>query len=164
MIRIAIISDLDQIMQIVEDSKLDMHSYGNFQWNEDYPKAEDFIKDINNRSLFVYDLEGIVAGFICVNKEEPEEYKNTNWSLAKEAYIIHRLAVNNNFLGQGVGHELIDYANAICIKDNISYIKTDTNTLNIKAQGLLKKCGYTFVGDISLSGHIGLFYCYEKVL
>lgn len=164
MIRTAVISDSAQIMEIVESSKLDMHSYGNFQWNEGYPKEENFIKDITERTLFVYDIKGIIAGFICINRDEPEEYKNANWSMAKEAFIIHRLAVNNNFRGQGVGYKLINHANAICIDNNISYIKTDTNSLNIKAQGLLIKCGYTFAGETSLLGHVGLFYCYDKVL
>lgn len=164
MIRNAIIPDLSQIMQIIESSKLDMHSYGNFQWNEDYPKAENFINDINNGSLFVYDINGMVAGLICINKEEPEGYKNVNWSMAKEAFIIHRLAVNKSFLGQGVAYELMNYANDICSKNNIEYIKTDTNALNVKAQRLLKKCGYTFAGETSLEGYRGLFYCYEKAL
>jgi GNAT superfamily N-acetyltransferase len=164
MIRTAVITDLAQIIEITECSKSDMHSYGNFQWNEHYPKEEDFIKDINEGTLFVYDIKGIIAGLICINRDEPEEYKNVNWSLAKEAVIIHRLAVNNNFLGQGVGYKLINYADFICTENNISYIKTDTNSLNIKAQGLLRKCGYTFTGETNLLEHIGTFYCYDKVL
>jgi GNAT superfamily N-acetyltransferase len=141
-----------------------MHSYGNFQWNEDYPKAEHLMNDIDNGSLYVYEIEGMIAGIVCINKEEPEEYKNANWSMSKEAYIIHRLAVNKNYLGHGVGSELLNYTDVICAKNNISYIKTDTNALNIKAQGLLIKCGYTFVGETSLTGYRGLFYCYEKLL
>src|SRR5689334_1396365 len=97
MIRTAILSDLNQIMEIVETSKLDMHSYGNFQWNKDYPKENDFIKDITEGTLFVYDIKGIIAGLICINKIEPNEYKNANWSMTKQSVIIHRLAVNNEF-------------------------------------------------------------------
>jgi ribosomal protein S18 acetylase RimI-like enzyme len=164
MIRTAEISDLTEIMEIVESSKLDMHSYGNFQWNKGYPTQADFIKDITEGTLFVYDIKGIIAGLICINRVEPEEYKNADWSMTKEALIIHRLAVNNKFSGQGVGHKLINHVNDICIENNIIYIKTDTNSLNIKAQGLLRKCGYYFVGEISLLGHSGIFYCYDKVL
>lgn len=164
MIRPAVISDLNQIMEIIRSSKLDMNSYGNFQWNEVYPIEKDFIKDITEKTLFVYDIKGIIAGVICINRDEPEEYKNVNWSMVKEAFIIHRLAINNNFRGQGVGYKLINHANAICIENNISYIKTDTNSLNIKAMSLLKKCGYTFVGKTRLVGHAGIFYCYDKVL
>lgn len=164
MIRAAANSDLAQIMKAVEGAKMDMHSYGNFQWNEGYPQEKDFVKDIDEGTLFVYDDEGIVAGLICINRDEPEEYKNVNFSMAKEAFVIHRLAVNNEFRGQGVGYSLINYVDDICKKNNISYIKTDTNSLNIKAQGLLRKCGYTFVGETDLADHIGMFYCYEKVL
>ncbi len=73
MIRTAVISDLVQIMKIVEGSKKDMHSYGNYQWNEDYPKKEDFIKDITDQNLFAYIIENTVAGIICINKDEPKE-------------------------------------------------------------------------------------------
>ena len=162
MIRTAIISDLNQIMDIVETSKLDMHSYDNFQWNKDYPKENDFIKDITEGTLFVYDIKGIIAGLICINKIEPNEYKNANWSMTKQSVIIHRLAVNNEFRSQGVGYKLINYANTICIENGLSYIKTDTNSLNVKAQGLLRKCGYTFVDEITFLNHMGIFYCYDK--
>lgn len=162
MIRTAILSDLNQIMNIVETSKLDMNSYGNFQWNNTYPKGKDFIKDITDGTLFVYDIKGIIAGLICINKIEPNEYKNANWSMTKQAVIIHRLAVNNKFSGQGVGYNLITYANTLCIENGLSYIKTDTNSLNIKAQGLLRKCDYTFRAEITFLDHIGIFYCYEK--
>lgn len=164
MIRTAVISDLAQIMKIVESAKLDMHSYGNFQWSEGYPKEEDFIRDVTEGTLFVCDVKGIIAGVICINRDEPEEYKNAKWSMEKEAIVIHRLAVNNSFLGQGVGYKLIKHADTICIEGKINYIKTDTNSLNIKAQSLLRKCGYTLVGQTSLLDHEGLFYCYDKVL
>lgn len=55
MIRTAGIKDLDQIIEIAESSKLDMNLYGNFQWNEGYPKEEDFSKDITEGTQFVYD-------------------------------------------------------------------------------------------------------------
>ncbi|GFZ32229.1 N-acetyltransferase [Clostridium zeae] len=164
MIRNAILSDLEQIVYIVEGSKLDMHSYGNFQWDEDYPRKEDFINDIKEETLFVYDMDGIIAGLICINKEEPEEYKDVNWSTERDALTIHRLAVNNSFKGKGVGVKLINYVDDICAENDINYIRTDTNSLNKKAQGLLTKCGYGFKGKINLLGHEGIFYCYDKVL
>ncbi|MHC1682965.1 MAG: GNAT family N-acetyltransferase [Clostridiaceae bacterium] len=162
MIRTALLSDLNQIIKIVEASILDMHSYGNLQWTKDYPKENDFIRDINEETLFVYDINGIIAGLICINKTEPEEYKNADWSNTKQPAIIHRLAVNTEFHGQGIGYKLINYANALCTENGISYIKTDTNSLNIKAQGLLRKSGYRFVDEITFLSHKGIFYCYEK--
>lgn len=164
MIRVAVISDLDAIMEIAENSKLEMHSYNNFQWNEDYPIEDDFINDIKEETLFVYDINGIIAGLICINRDEPEEYENANWSAERECLVIHRLAVNNEFRGQGIGYKLIDHVSDICFENNINYIKTDTNSLNIKAQNLLKKCGYMFAGEISLLDHAGRFYCYDKIL
>jgi ribosomal protein S18 acetylase RimI-like enzyme len=164
MIRTATLLDLKQIMKIVETSKLDMHSYGNFQWNEDYPKENDFIKDIDEGTLFVYDIEGIIAGIICINNAEPEEYKTANWSKKKQAITLHRLAVSKKFQGQGIAYKLMNHANTICAQNEIDYLKTDTNSLNVKTQALLRKCGYSFTGEITFIDHPGIFYCYEKTI
>lgn len=164
MIQIAKESDMDGIMEIIQAAKEEMHSYGNYQWDEGYPKPEHFTKDIEEGSLYVYELEGSVLGFICVNKEEPEEYSQMGWSSKEEALTIHRLAVNKNINIRGVAQELMEYAEVVCKNKGVHFIKTDTNKLNVKAQGLLKKCGYTFLGETSLYDHEGTFYCYEKSL
>lgn len=164
MIRNAVVSDLEQIMKIVEAAKSDMHSYQNYQWDESYPKEKDFMQDVAEGTLFVYEVKGSIGGVVCINKDEPEEYKNAAWSMSGEAFVIHRLAVSNQFRGQGIGCKLIDYAEFLGREHNIKHIKTDTNSINLKAQSLLKKCGYSFVGEIGLSGHEGRFYCYDKVL
>lgn len=163
MIRKAVSSDLDQIMKIVRNTIIEMHSYGNFQWNDDYPKKEDFIRDISEGTLFIYDKNGIIGGFICINRDEPDEYKNANWSTIEKAFVIHRLAVNTDFRSEGIGVKLVTHADIICRENNLSYIRTDTNSLNIKAQRLLKKCGYTFTGEINLLGKENSFYCYDKI-
>lgn len=164
MIRIAEMKDLAPIMAIVEDVKSEMHAYGNYQWDETYPRTEDFEKDILDRSLYIYDEDGMLAGFLCMNTEEPMEYGDADWSMDKEALVLHRLAVNPAFRGQGVGRLLIQHADVICAESGLAYLKTDTNQLNAKAQQLLAKCGFTFAGDVGLAGHEGRFYCYEKKL
>ncbi len=164
MIRNAVAADLPQIMEIVEAAKSDMHSYDNYQWDESYPKEEDFMRDLTEGSLYVCDMDGSIAGVVCINKDEPEEYKRGNWSMSGEALVIHRLAVDTKFLGKGIAYQLMNHADVIGRQNHIAYIRTDTNSLNIKAQSLLKKCGYVFAGEITLSGHEGTFYCYDKVL
>ena len=44
------------------------------------------------------------------------------------------------------------------------YLKTDTNAVNEKMQGLFASCGYVAVGDIKLEGKDGDFRCFEKVI
>ena len=46
MIRKATESDLPAVLAILRDTRAEMASYGNDQWNDDYPQAADFLADI----------------------------------------------------------------------------------------------------------------------
>lgn len=164
MIRNANLKDIREILRIVDIAITDMHSYDNFQWNENYPREEDFKNDIYNGELFVCENNNEVAGFACINFDEPEEYNTLTWSLKKPSMIVHRMAVNPKFKGCGIGLQLMGFAESLSLEKSINYMKVDTNSLNTKAQNLFKKCGYNFIGEVTFAGKEGTFYCYEKKL
>lgn len=164
MIRKAIIKDLNAIMVIIKDTIIEMHSYSNNQWDKNYPQEKDFINDIENENLFVSVTNGKVVGLACINKEEPIEYNGLNWRKNGEAMVIHRMAVDINSRRQGIGMELMNFADELAIKNSITHLKTDTFSLNIKMQCLFKKCGYNFVGEMNFKGKALPFYSYEKIL
>ncbi|MCB2287003.1 GNAT family N-acetyltransferase [Clostridium algidicarnis] len=164
MIRIATILDINEIMNIVKETIIDMHRNNNHQWNDKYPLKEDFEKDIENKELYVIQEEGKVSGFVCINKDEPIEYKGINWSKDNEAYIIHRLAISDKFRGRGNAYKLMKFAEALAIENNINYLKTDTMFSNPKAQKLFEKCGYQYTGMIHFRQREEEFFCYEKIV
>lgn len=164
MMRKAALEDLKNIMAIIKETIAEMHSYNNYQWDENYPKEEDFIDDIEKKNLFVSERSGKLVGFICVNKEQPIEYNGLNWLLNDEAMVIHRMAVNPACRREGIGTELMKFADELALKNSIRYLKTDTYSLNIKMDALFKKSGYNFVGEMSFLGKEKPFYCYEKIL
>ena len=58
MIRLAKKEDLDIIMKEIQKVKEEMHESGNPQWGntpEEYPSKEDFLEDIANNSLYVFE-------------------------------------------------------------------------------------------------------------
>jgi ribosomal protein S18 acetylase RimI-like enzyme len=164
LIRKAIINDLDSIMEIVQKIIVEMHKYNNFQWDETYPQAENFAQDIEKEDLFVSVRENKVVGFICINKEEPLEYEGLKWSSEEEALVIHRMGVSPDYRNAGIGAELVGFADTLLKNKGIRYLRTDTYSLNVKAQGLFQKQGYIFVGEMRFLGKEKPFYCYEKVL
>lgn len=164
MIRKAVNEDLKAIMKIIKETIVEMHSYGNYQWDENYPQEKDFLKDIQNGDLFVIEREGKLVGFVCINKVEPVEYNGLNWSLNDDAMVVHRMAVNPAYRKNGIGTELMKFADKLALKNNINYLKTDTYSLNSKMNRLFEKCGYKLVGEMSFLGKEKPFYCYEKVL
>lgn len=164
MIRGAVLEDLETIMSIIKETIVEMHSYNNYQWDENYPKEKDFMDDIKKGHLFVEEREGKLVGFICINKVEPIEYKGLNWLLNRDAMVVHRMAVNPCCRREGIGTALMKFTDELALKNNITYLKTDTYSLNTKMDALFKKSGYNFVGEMNFLGKEKTFYCYEKVL
>lgn len=164
MMRKAVIEDIKNVMEIIKETIVEMHSYGNYQWDENYPQEKDFLDDIQKGHLFVIEREGKLVGFVCINKVEPVEYNGLNWSLNDDAMVVHRMAVNPACRKNGIGTELMKFADELALKNNIRYLKTDTYSLNSKMNRLFEKCGYKLVGEMSFLGKEKPFYCYEKVL
>lgn len=164
MIRKANSIDIRDIMKIIQGTIVEMNSYGNTQWDENYPQEKDFLKDIQKGDLYVSEREGNLVGFVCINKIEPAEYNGLPWSMQEIAMIVHRMAVNPAYRRSGIGMELMEFADEFALKNNIRYLKTDTYSINTKMNALFVKCGYQLVGEMSFLNKEEPFYCYEKVL
>lgn len=156
--------DLRGIMEIIRETIEEMRTYNNTQWDESYPQEKDFINDIQSGDLFVVEREGKLVGFACINRVEPIEYKELNWTLSEECIVVHRMAVNSHYRRSGIGTELMKFADELALENSIFYLKTDTYSINIKMNALFKKCDYEFVGEMSFLGKEEPFYCYEKIL
>ena len=163
-IRKAVIEDLKDIMEIIKQTVVEMHSYNNNQWDENYPKEKDFISDIQKEDLFVLERQGKLAGFVCINKVEPLEYSGLRWSLNEDTMVVHRMSVDPTYRRNGIGKELMKFTDELALRNNIRYLKTDTYSINTKMNALFEKSGYNFVGEMSYLGKKEPFYCYEKII
>lgn len=164
MIRKANMNDLEKIMKIIKATVEEMKDYNNTQWDENYPSNKDFVSDIKKQDLYVDEIDGDVAGFICLNYEEPEEYVDLNWSSNKKAMVIHRMAVNPSFRKKGIASKLVDFAEKLAEENSVSYLKSDTYSINSKMNAFLTKCGFIKIGEMSFLGKEKSFYCYDKIL
>lgn len=164
MIRKASLNDVDSIMDIIKSTVEEMKTYNNTQWDESYPQAKDFIKDIESEELYVEAEGKEIKGFICINYIEPKEYDDLNWVSNSKAMVIHRMAVNPKFRQQGIATKLIKLAEQLALDNNVVYLKTDTYSINTKMNSLFKKCGFNLVGEMSFLGKEKPFFCYDKLL
>ncbi|MGV8982672.1 GNAT family N-acetyltransferase [Clostridium sp.] len=164
MVRKAGLKDLKDIMEIIKQTIVEIHPYNNYQWDENYPKEKDFMNDIQKEDLFVIEREGNIAGIICINKADPGEYNEINWSLNEAAMVVHRMSVCPAYRRSGIGTELMKFTDEVALKNNLRYIKTDTYSINPKMNALFVSSGYKLVGEMSFLGKEKPFYCYEKVL
>ena len=75
MFRLATESDIPEIMVTVKKIVVEMSS-NNRQWDEFYPLPDDFLQDINTKSIYVLEEDAQLKGFISINEDFPQEYKN----------------------------------------------------------------------------------------
>ncbi len=157
-------SDIEQIMKIMSVTVEEMKSYNNVQWDESYPQAKDYMRDIEKGDLYVTKDGEEIMGFICVDYNQPEEYRELEWSSDEKCMVVHRMAINSNYRRQGIGTKLMKFAENLALEKGVKYLKTDTYSVNEKMDALFKKCGFRIVGEIRFPGKEKPFYCYEKLL
>lgn len=142
-----------------------MRAAGNLQWNDDYPNAEVFLRDIGRGQLWIAEVDAVIAGVTAMTTDEEPDYIQADWDTMQPALVIHRLAVDPTFRGAGVARALLFKAEEVAISQNLFVVRADTNNENQAAQRLFPSLGYRFAGEISLRIRPGQrFFCYEKQL
>lgn len=142
-----------------------MRACGDLQWDDRYPKAEVFLRDMDLDQLWVSEDQGRITGVAAITTDQEPEYAEVGWDVTELAVVVHWLAVDPGFQGQGVATTLMRQAETVAKEREISLLRLDTNTHNEATQTLFPKLGYTFAGEIGLGFRPGLrFRCYEKRL
>lgn len=164
-IRLAALTDIPAIMQLITEVVPVMNAAGNFQWDNSYPNAGVFENDIELKQLWVADTGSDIVGVSAITTQQDPEYAEVGWDLNETAIVTHRLAVSTHHQGKGIAAMLLQKAEDEAIRRNIKALRIDTNSANKATQKLFPKMGYTYSGEIGLAFRPGLrFYCYEKRL
>lgn len=164
-IRLATLNDIPAILDLVAEVVPLMIAGGNFQWDNAYPNAEVFAKDIALEQLWVAEESGDIAGVAAITTDQEPEYANVGWDITEPAIVTHRLAVSARYQGRGVATALLAQAEQVAVSRGIKSLRIDTNTNNMATRRLFPKLGYVFAGETGLSFRPNLsFYCYEKRL
>ncbi len=166
MIRKANLKDLERVVEITNACAKHMISQNIFQWNEHYPNKEIFQEDVQNKTLFVINVDSKIAGCICISPKIDDVYKKVKWlTLTDKNMYIHRLAVHPDFQGKGLAIKLMDFAEQLTLKKKYKSIRLDTFSGNTKNNKFYKLQGYTKLGKIFFRKQSDMpFHCYEKVL
>ncbi|WP_338868242.1 GNAT family N-acetyltransferase [Spirosoma sp. SC4-14] len=164
-IRLATITDLPALLNLVKRVVPLMHQSGNFQWDTQYPNETVFSQDIAKAQLWVADIDGHLAGVAAMTEDQEPEYAQVGFDLNQRAVVTHRLAVDPSFQGRGIAAALLTQAEQLARDRGVQFLRIDTNSENQVTQKLFPKMGYQFAGEITLSFRPGLrFLAYEKQL
>ncbi|MEH6536720.1 MAG: GNAT family N-acetyltransferase [Psychroserpens sp.] len=165
MIRKAILNDIDDIIKMTKACARHMISKGVFQWNEHYPNATAFEKDVQRNELYVLETENHINGCIVISTVMDEEYIPIDWLTSNENNVyIHRLAIHPEHQGQGYAQQLMDFAERFAIENNYTSIRLDTFSQNKRNQKFYELRGYRQLGDIYFPKQSEYpFHCYELI-
>ena len=151
----AAVSDLNRIMEIIEQARAYLKSAGINQWQDGYPNRKSILTDIENGWGNVIKAGGEVCAYAAVIFGTEPTYKeiyNGNWLTESEKYaVIHRIAVAFNKKGNGIAGKIIGETADECKRMNIKSIRADTHRDNISMQRTLIKNGFVYCGIIYLS-------------
>ena len=153
--RQAKISDLDQIMVIIELSKKYLKETQVDQWQDGYPAKEDLRRDIESGNSYVLTNKDEIVATTVISLDGESTYNsifNGEWITNEEYIVMHRVAVHDKYKGKGIFKELIKEAESLALNKGISSIKIDTHRDNISMQRAVvkndfQKCGIIYLED-----------------
>jgi len=163
-IRKAEITDLDNIMSMYQSCINGMIKNGIDQWDSTYPNAQVIVNDINNNTYYIIEKENIIGG-LTIDKNQDPTYLDIKWEDQENKFLsVHRLAVKENYWGQGIGKKLMLFAEKLVVINKLRSIRLDTYSGNPYAILFYKKLGYKELGSINLKTNKNEYYCFEKII
>lgn len=162
--RKAQIADKNSIWEIIQQSIERRRIDGSAQWQNGYPNLQTVENDIAKNFGYVLTVDDKIAVYVALIFNDEPAYNSIDgaWLTNGEFVVIHRVAVSEDFAGQGLAKKLFDYIEDFVKSENITSIKVDTNYDNIAMLKILESKGYTYCGEVFLAG--GMRKAFEKVL
>lgn len=151
---------LEQAVTLVARVIAGMRQQGIEQWDEVYPSPSQLTTDIASRQAFGAFDEVRLVGYVVLNEDQSAEYSQVPWAGGGPVLVIHRLCVDPQASGQGVGRSLLAFAEGRAASQGYLSIRLDAFTQNPRALALYERHGYEFRGLVRFRK--GEFRCYEK--
>lgn len=160
------IKELDEIMKVYAEAQAFMEKSGNPQWPKGFPDGTDVTGGILGGILYTVLCEGeIAAVFSAMNYDNDYDGIDGEWLTAGNYLAVHRVAVADKYRRQGVATFIVNCAaHEIACKRGRGSIRMDTHEKNLPMRGLLKKCGFSECGTISLVRDDSLRIAFEKII
>ncbi len=145
MVRLAVMSDMDRILDIYELARCYMKEKGNpTQWGDAYPEILMLLEDISKQQLFVIEEDEHIVGCFVLAGGEDETYAvidNGEWRSTDYYGTIHRIASDGTV--PGIFSKCMEYA-----REHYGYLRVDTHADNHPMQTAVLREGFVYTGII----------------
>jgi ribosomal protein S18 acetylase RimI-like enzyme len=140
-----------------------MRADGIEQWDEVYPTAAGFARDLTAGTLHVLREGGGLLACVTLDTTHDPLWQGMDWSAAGEpAAAMHRLMVHPAAQGRGLAKQLMVHAESLARAQGFRSIHLDCFTANPGALALYERLGYRRTGTATMRK--GPFVCFEKLL
>lgn len=161
--RKANVEDISAVVEIMAAASARLGAAGIDQWQRGYPNRGSVEKDIAEGVGMVL-CEGdtiLVYGAVIFSGEPAyNDLTGGEWLTQGDYACVHRLCVNEIFVGMGFSKHFMFAAEAMA-SERVKSIRIDTHPENKIMQGLIEKLGYTYCGDVVIESRR---LAYEKLL
>lgn len=157
-------SDINAVWEIIQQSIERRRKDGSQQWQNGYPNLKTVESDVEKGFGHVLTVNNEIAVYVALIFNDEPAYSSIEgaWLTNGEFVVVHRVAVSENFAGQGLAKKLFDYIEDFTKSQNVLSIKVDTNYDNLAMLKILESKGFTYCGEVFLAG--GVRKAFEKVL
>lgn len=152
--RKAELSEIPQIWTILQQAIARRKADGSQQWQNGYPNPDTVRNDMAKGVGFVLADGQKVIGYSAVLINDEPAYANIDgqWLSNGDFVVVHRVAISEDYLGQGLVQQMFLEIEKYAVSQNIHSIKVDTNFDNLPMLRIVEKLGYTYCGEVILSG------------
>ena len=130
-IRQAKISDIDNIMRMYKSCVNGMIEENIDQWDDTYPNKDIIIKDIVNKTYYIYILNNTIVGGINIDSIQDKTYLDIKWDDTEDKYlVVHRLGIRKEYWNKGIGRKLMLFTESLVLEKKLNSIRLDTYSNN----------------------------------
>ena len=161
--RKATIEDIDSVTAMIKAASARLGVAGIDQWQMGYPNRESVERDVENGvGMVLCEGDTIIAYGAVIFTGEPayNDLTGGKWLTQGDYAVVHRLCVNEIFVGMGFAKRFMSAAEAMA-SESVKSMRIDTHPDNKIMQSLIDRMGYTYCGDVVIESRR---LAYEKVL
>lgn len=165
-------SDIDALEAFYDELTDYLETHINYPgWKRGiYPDRETAETGVHEGTLYVVRDGSRIAGTVILRHVPEEAYSGANWGNElsyDDIIVIYTLAVHPDYLGKGVGREIMTFVVETARRTQMKAIRLDVYEKNIPAISLYRGFGFEYIGNVDL-GYSGFgldsFQLYQKVL
>jgi len=116
-----------------------------------YPTAKTAEAALARDDLYVAEDGGEIVGTAIINRRQEEMYAGAPWQFDApddQVMVLHTLVIAPKHAGKGYATRFVAFYEHCARAAGCPYLRMDTNAVNLRAQALYARLGYTAIGTV----------------